>query len=701
MDIKELQAEFEKLKKAAAEEFETAKKELNEDYFNEENKEKLQEIEKKAFNKFEEIINSSKKNMEEVESKVEGLTDSEKDEVKELGKKAQDEYEKEMAKIKEDFEKAKKAAEEKKNKAIAKAEDMKEDAKEGLKDAGEKVKEVAENAKEKVEEKSTPVIENVKEGLENAGEKIKETAENIKEKVEEKTEPLKEKAEDVKDDAEDKFTKVKKEVKAKANETKEKAEEKKEELKDEFQKVEKNVKTKGNGSIFSKILAVIIAIILIVLICTGVAYILSKKVSPQDTLKAAFLRTQGEYNTVTVTAGKMDESIKPKSIVEYFGRNGDAKLVSQVNLENTDKPVVALNANVKKDGKELINYRAEVKDNYIAFGYKTKNEEKVYKTESEQIKMITAFLTSLKNYNGDFKEIAKFAKENEKEAFDNVINSYSEFIEKSIVKDEDKIVFEDGMIKRVIGVRPDLDSYKKLAKNVQELLKKESILTKITETMNKITKESEADNNIKQDNLTNEDVAGMIDGLLEEIQKMEKAEKVSENNIIYVYVEPFTSKLSKLKIVSDFGDNKKAELIVKYSKSRVSENLDKEKAQELKQPQFALMEYLINDDMLKAYEEIAKEEGLTPELQQELQQRIQSSKQIKALYDVFKQGMNGSTKNTENKNEDKKEEVKEKVENKKEEIKEKAEDKKEEIKEKAEDKKEEIKEKVEDKKENE
>ena len=677
MDIKELQAEFEKLKKAAAEEFETAKKELNEDYFNEENKEKLQEIEKKAFNKFEEIINSSKKNMEEVESKVEGLTDSEKDEVKELGKKAQDEYEKEMAKIKEDFEKAKKAAEEKKNKAIAKAEDMKEDAKEGLKDAGEKVKEVAENAKEKVEEKSTPVIENVKEGLENAGEKIKETAENIKEKVEEKTEPLKEKAEDVKDDAEDKFTKVKKEVKAKANETKEKAEAKKEDLKDEFQKVEKNVKTKGNGSIFSKILAVIIAIILIVLICTGVAYILSKKVSPQDTLKAAFLRTQGEYNTVTVTAGKMDESIKPKSIVEYFGRNGDAKLVSQVNLENTDKPVVALNANVKKDGKELINYRAEVKDNYIAFGYKTKNEEKVYKTESEQIKMITAFLTSLKNYNGDFKEIAKFAKENEKEAFDNVINSYSEFIEKSIVKDEDKIVFEDGMIKRVIGVRPDLDSYKKLAKNVQELLKKESILTKITETMNKITKESEADNNIKQDNLTNEDVAGMIDGLLEEIQKMEKAEKVSENNIIYVYVEPFTSKLSKLKIVSDFGDNKKAELIVKYSKSRVSENLDKEKAQELKQPQFALMEYLINDDMLKAYEEIAKEEGLTQELQQELQQRIQSSKQIKALYDVFKQGMSGSTKNTENKNENKKQEVKEKVEDKKEEIKEKVEDKKE------------------------
>lgn len=697
MNIKELQAEFEKLKKAAAEEFQTAKKELNEDYFNEENKEKLQEIEKKAFNKFEEIINSSKKNMEEAESKVEGLTDSEKDEVKELGKKAQDEYEKEMAKIKEDFEKAKKAAEEKKNKAIAKAEDMKEDAKEGLKDAGEKVKEVAENAKEKVEEKSTPVIENVKEGLENAGEKIKETAENIKEKVEEKTEPLKEKAEDVKNDAEDKFTKVKKEVKTKANETKEKAEAKKEELKDEFQKVEKNVKTKGNGSIFSKILAVIIAIILIVLICTGVAYILSKKVSPQDTLKAAFLRTQGEYNTVTVTAGKMDESIKPKSIVEYFGRNGDAKLVSQVNLENADKPVVALNANVKKDGKELINYRAEVKDNYIAFGYKTKNEEKVYKTESEQIKMITAFLTSLKNYNGDFKEIAKFAKENEKEAFDNVINSYSEFVEKSIVKDEDKIVFEDGMIKRVIGVRPDLESYKKLAKNVQELLKKESVLTKLTETINKITKQSETDNNIKQDALTNEDVATMIDGLLEEIQKMEKAEKVSENNIIYVYVEPFTSKLSKLKIVSDFGDNKKAELIVKYSKSRVSENLDKEKAQELKQPQFALMEYLINDDMLKAYEEIAKEEGLTQELQQELQQRIQSSKQIKALYDVFKQGMNGSTKNTENK----KEEVKEKVENKKEEIKEKAEDKKEEIKEKAEDKKEEIKEKVEDKKENE
>lgn len=675
MDIKELQAEFEKLKKAAAEEFETAKKELNEDYFNEENKEKLQEIEKKAFNKFEEIINSSKKNMEEAESKVEGLTDSEKDEVKELGKKAQDEYEKEMAKIKEDFEKAKKAAEEKKNKAIAKAEDMKEDAKEGLKDAGEKVKEVEENAKEKVEEKSTPVIENVKEGLENAGEKIKETAENIKEKVEEKTEPLKEKAEDVKNDAEDKFTKVKKEVKAKANETKEKAEAKKEELKDEFQKVEKNVKTKGNGSIFSKILAVIIAIILIVLICTGVAYILSKKVSPQDTLKAAFLRTQGEYNTVTVTAGKMDESIKPKSIVEYFGRNGDAKLVSQVNLENTDKPVVALNANVKKDGKELINYRAEVKDNYIAFGYKTKNEEKVYKTESEQIKMITAFLTSLKNYNGDFKEIAKFAKENEKEAFDNVINSYSEFIEKSIVKDEDKIVFEDGMIKRVIGVRPDLDSYKKLAKNVQELLEKESVLTKITETVNKITKQSETDNNIKQDALKNEDVAAMIDGLLEEIQKMEKAEKVSENNIIYVYVEPFTSKLSKLKIVSDFGDNKKAELIVKYSKSRVSENLDKEKAQELKQPQFALMEYLINDDMLKAYEEIAKEEGLTQELQQEVQQRIQSSKQIKALYDVFKQGMNGNTKNTENKNENKKEEVKEKVEDKKEEIKEKVEDK--------------------------
>lgn len=701
MDIKELQAEFEKLKKAAAEEFETAKKELNEDYFNEENKEKLQEIEKKAFNKFEEIINSSKKNMEEAESKVEGLTDSEKDEVKELGKKAQDEYEKEMAKIKEDFEKAKKAAEEKKNKAIAKAEDMKEDAKEGLKDAGEKVKEVAENAKEKVEEKSTAAIENVKEGLENAGEKVKETAENIKEKVEEKTEPLKEKAEDVKNDAEDKFTKVKKEVKAKANGTKEKAEAKKEELKDEFQKVEKNVKTKGNGSIFSKILAVIIAIILIVLICTGVAYILSKKVSPQDTLKAAFLRTQGEYNTVTVTAGKMDESIKPKSIVEYFGRNGDAKLVSQVNLENTDKPVVALNANVKKDGKELINYRAEVKDNYIAFGYKTKNEEKVYKTESEQIKMITAFLTSLKNYNGDFKEIAKFAKENEKEAFDNVINSYNEFIEKSIVKDEDKIVFEDGMIKRVIGVRPDLDSYKKLAKNVQELLEKESVLTKITETVNKITKQSETDNNIKQDALKNEDVATMIDGLLEEIQKMEKAEKVSENNIIYVYVEPFTSKLSKLKIVSDFGDNKKAELIVKYSKSRVSENLDKEKAQELKQPQFALMEYLINDDMLKAYEEIAKEEGLTQELQQEVQQRIQSSKQIKALYDVFKQGMNGNTKNTENKNENKKQEVKEKVENKKEEIKEKAEDKKEEIKEKVEDKKEEIKEKVEDKKENE
>lgn len=666
MNIKDLQAEFEKLKESAVEEFQTAKKELNEDYFNEENKEKLQEIEKKAFNKFEDIMNSSKKNMEEVESKVEGLTDSEKNEVKELGKKAQEEYEKEMAKIKEEFEKAKKAAEEKKNSATAKAEELKEKT-------GEKVEEVKEKTKE---------------ATENAGEKIKETAEKIKEKVEEKTEPIKEKSEDVKKDAEDKFTKVKEEVKTKANETKEKAEDKKEDLKDEFQKVEKNVKTKGNGSIFSKILAVIIAIILIVLICTGVAYILSKKVSPQDTLKAAFLRTQGEYNTVTVTAGKIDESIKPKSIVEYFGRNGDAKLVSQVNLESAEKPVVALNANVKKDGKELINYRAEVKDNYIAFGYKTKNEEKVYKTESEQIKMVTAFLTSLKNYNGDFKEIVKFAKENEKESFDNVINSYNEFIEKSIVKDEDKIVFEDGMVKRVIGVRPDLDSYKKLAKNVQELLKKESVLTKITETMNKITKESEADNNIKQDDLTNEDVASMIDGLLEEIQKMEKAEKVSENNIIYVYVEPFTSKLSKLKIVSDFGDNKKAELIVKYSKSRVSENLDKEKAQQLQQPQFALMEYLINDDMLKAYEEIAKEEGLTPELQQELQQRIQSSKQIKALYDVFKQGMNGNTQNAENKNEDKKEEVKEKAEDKKEEIKEKAEDKKEEIKEKAEDKKE-------------
>lgn len=695
MNIKDLQAEFEKLKKSAVEEFQTAKKELNEDYFNEENKEKLQDIEKKAFNKFEDIMNSSKKNMEEVESKVEGLTDSEKNEVKELGKKAQEEYEKEMAKIKEEFEKAKKAAEDKKNNATAKAEELKEKTGEKVEEVKEKTKEATENAGEKIEEtsenvkeKSAPVIEKAKEGLENAGEKVKETAEKIKEKVEEKTEPIKEKSEDVKKDAEDKFTKVKEEVKTKANETKEKAEDKKEELKDEFQKVEKNVKTKGNGSIFSKILAVIIAIILIVLICTGVAYILSKKVSPQDTLKAAFLRTQGEYNTVTVTAGKIDESIKPKSIVEYFGRNGDAKLVSQVNLESAEKPVVALNANVKKDGKELINYRAEVKDNYIAFGYKTKNEEKIYKTESEQIKMVTAFLTSLKNYNGDFKEIVKFAKENEKESFDNVINSYNEFIEKSIVKDEDKIVFEDGMVKRVIGVRPDLDSYKKLAKNVQELLKKESVLTKITETMNKISKQSETDNNIKQDALTNEDVASMIDGLLEEIQKMEKAEKVSENNIIYVYVEPFTSKLSKLKIVSDFGDNKKAELIVKYSKSRVSENLDKEKAQQLQQPQFALMEYLINDDMLKAYEEIAKEEGLTQELQQELQQRIQSSKQIKALYDVFKQGMNGNTQNAENKNEDKKEEVKEKAEDKKEEIKEKAEDKKEEIKEKVENKKE-------------
>lgn len=671
MDKKELQAEFEKLKKAAIEEFQTAKKELNEDYFNEENKEKLQEIEKKAFDKFDEIINSNKKNIEDMESKVEDLTDSEKDEVKELGEKAQKEYEEEMAKIKEEFEKAKKAAEEKRDKVAGKAEELKEDAKEGLEKAGDKIKEVAETVKEKTE----PAREKVKEGLEKAGDKIKETAENVKEKVEEKAEELKKDAKEVKGEADDKFKQVKEDAEDKVKEVKKKAEDKKEELKDEFQKVEKNVKTKGNGSILSKILTVIITIILLTLICTGVAYYLSKRVSPQDTLKAAILRTQGEYNTVTITAGNVDKEVKPKSVVEYFGRNGDVKLVSQINLDKADKPVIALNANVKKDGKELINYRAEVVDNAILYGYKTANEEKIYKTEADQIKMITGFLTALKNHGKEFNEIIKYAKENEKEAYNNVMASYNEFVEKSIVKGEDKIAFEDAMIKRVIGVKPNLESYKKLAKNIQELVKKDEILTRLTDTINKVTKESEAENKVAQDELTKEDLANMIDGLLDEVQNMNKAEEVSEDSIIYVYVEPFTTKLSKIKVVSNLGEGKKAELIVKYSKSRISENLDREKAQKLEQPQFALMEYLINEDMLKAYEEIAKEEGITAELKQEVQQRIQSSKQIQALYNVFKQGMNGNTENNEQK-EQKEQKDQSKLEEKTEEAKEKVEEKK-------------------------
>ena len=250
--------------------------------------------------------------------------------------------------------------------------------------------------------------------------------ENENVSVNENIEEKETKEEQVKDTKVEEVKEEKQEEVVEENKKEESKEMPKEEVK-EKKKEEKQVsntakKVKKKTGIVKVVLGLILAVALLVL-----ALVCYAAFMPAENILENALTTSNDYNTVTAKVHPIELKGEINQVPQALYTNMVNELKIQSEKENNKVSKIYISNNTNIYGADLLSILGKVEGNKVVFGYKVKDEYRVFKFENAVIKTI------LENSNEGPELLNKFEKETPKE-YNDLKNAIKDLIKVSIVK---------------------------------------------------------------------------------------------------------------------------------------------------------------------------------------------------------------------------------------------------------------------------
>lgn len=437
--------------------------------------------------------------------------------------------------------------------------------------------------------------------------------ENENVSVNENIEEKETKEEQVKDT---KVEEVKEEKQEEVVEENKKEEDKKEEVK-EKKKEEKQVsntakKVKKKTGIVKVVLGLILAVALLVL-----ALVCYAAFMPAENILENALTTSNDYNTVTAKVHPIELKGEINQVPQALYTNMVNELKIQSEKENNKVSKIYISNNTNIYGADLLSILGKVEGNKVVFGYKVKDEYRVFKFENAVIKTI------LENSNEGPELLNKFEKETPKE-YNDLKNAIKDLIKVSIVKSEVK--FEDFSLVRKIELVLNKSAIENVLNVFKNSLNNDKFADLVTEELNKDRDSNEVE-------VKKEDVR-------KGFEKLPVISDEVKNLKLTLDLDMFRRTLKntnvEFKSVINNQEIAKVKMDLKITNEDVKhEELKEEKAKDVAELdlQQIFADFLLNAKLDKIFENAEKDTKITDKVKGEF-------KQYQAFINMYKQQFN-------------------------------------------------------------
>lgn len=419
----------------------------------------------------------------------------------------------------------------------------------------------------------------------------------------------------VNENIEEKETKEEQVKDTKVEEVKEeKQEEVVEENKKEEEKQVSNTakKVKKKTGIVKVVLGLILAVALLVL-----ALVCYAAFMPAENILENALTTSNDYNTVTAKVHPIELKGEINQVPQALYTNMVNELKIQSEKENNKVSKIYISNNTNIYGADLLSILGKVEGNKVVFGYKVKDEYRVFKFENAVIKTI------LENSNEGPELLNKFEKETPKE-YNDLKNAIKDLIKVSIVKSEVK--FEDFSLVRKI----ELVLNKAAIENVLNVFKNSLNNDKFAEL---VAEELNKDRDSNEVEVKKEDVR-------KGFEKLPVISDEVKNLKLTLDLDMFRRTLKntnvEFKSVINNQEIAKVKMDLKITNEDVKhEELKEEKAKDVAELdlQQIFADFLLNAKLDKVFENAEKDTKITDKVKGEF-------KQYQAFINMYKQQFN-------------------------------------------------------------
>ena len=440
--------------------------------------------------------------------------------------------------------------------------------------------------------------------------------ENIEEK-ETKEEQVKDtKVEEVKEEKQEEVVEENKKEEDKKEEKVEPKEMPKEEVK-EKKKEEKQVsntakKVKKKTGIVKVVLGLILAVALLVL-----ALVCYAAFMPAENILENALTTSNDYNTVTAKVHPIELKGEINQVPEALYTNMVNELKIQSEKENNKISKIYVSNNTNIYGADLLNILGKVEENKVVFGYKVKDEYRVFKVENAVIKTI------LESSNEGPELLNKFEKETPKE-YNDLKNAIKDLIKASIVKSEVK--FEDLSLVRKVELVLNKAAIENVLNVFKNSLNNDKFADLVAEELNKDRESNEPE-------VKKEDVR-------KGFEKLPVISDEVKNLKLTLDLDMFRRTLKntnvEFKAVKNNEEIAKVKMDLKITNEDVKhEELKEEKAKDVAELdlQQIFADFLLNAKLDKVFENAEKDTKITDKVKGEF-------KQYQAFINMYKQQFN-------------------------------------------------------------
>lgn len=437
--------------------------------------------------------------------------------------------------------------------------------------------------------------------------------ENENVSVNENIEEKETKEEQVKDT---KVEEVKEENKKEEDKKEESKEMPKEEVK-EKKKEEKQVsntakKVKKKTGIVKVVLGLILAVALLVL-----ALVCYAAFMPAENILENALTTSNDYNTVTAKVHPIELKGEINQVPQALYTNMVNELKIQSEKENNKISKIYVSNNTNIYGADLLNILGKVEENKVVFGYKVKDEYRVFKVENAVIKTI------LESSNEGPELLNKFEKETPKE-YNDLKNAIKDLIKASIVKSEVK--FEDLSLVRKVELVLNKAAIENVLNVFKNSLNNDKFADLVAEELNKDRESNEPE-------VKKEDVR-------KGFEKLPVISDEVKNLKLTLDLDMFRRTLKntnvEFKAVKNNEEIAKVKMDLKITNEDVKhEELKEEKAKDVAELdlQQIFADFLLNAKLDKVFENAAKDTKITDKVKAEF-------KQYEAFINMYKQQFN-------------------------------------------------------------
>ena len=409
-----------------------------------------------------------------------------------------------------------------------------------------------------------------------------------------------------------------KEEQVKDTKVEEVKEEKQEEVVEENKKEEEKQvsdtakKVKKKTGIVKVVLGLILAVALLVL-----ALVCYAAFMPAENILENALTTSNDYNTVTAKVHPIELKGEINQVPQALYTNMVNELKIQSEKENNKVSKIYISNNTNIYGADLLSILGKVEGNKVVFGYKVKDEYRVFKFENAVIKTI------LENSNEGPELLNKFEKETPKE-YNDLKNAIKDLIKVSIVKSEVK--FEDFSLVRKIELVLNKSAIENVLNVFKNSLNNDKFADLVTEELNK-------DRDSNEPEVKKEDVR-------KGFEKLPVISDEVKNLKLTLDLDMFRRTLKntniEFKSVKDNQEIAKVKMDLKITNENVKhEELKEEKAKDVAELdlQQIFTDFLLNAKLDKVFENAAKDTKITDKVKAEF-------KQYEAFINMYKQQFN-------------------------------------------------------------